>query len=178
MNFGEWLRTRRQQRGYSQEALGRLSGKSGAYISMLERGYNTTGRSDIRPSLETIDSLARALEAPIAEARVIAGYCAPESTISTRTVRAVALFEALPEEFQDMVIDQLFLLAERFGKEAGAKAAEATMAVRRTAAKKAATRRVAANRRTERLHPDMFIKNNLDEVDHIEPARRSSKKRA
>jgi transcriptional regulator with XRE-family HTH domain len=52
--FGQVLRTIRQSRGLSQEALGFESGYHRTYISLLERGVNS-------PSLATILELATAL---------------------------------------------------------------------------------------------------------------------
>jgi transcriptional regulator with XRE-family HTH domain len=57
--FAHNLRTQRQQRGLSQEALGHASGLHRTEISLLERA----GRD---PRLSTISRLARALGIPAA----------------------------------------------------------------------------------------------------------------
>ncbi len=58
--FAEALRRARKERGLSQEALGFESGYHRTYISMLER-------AQMNPSLQTILSIAAALNIPAAQ---------------------------------------------------------------------------------------------------------------
>lgn len=51
------IRKLRRQRRLSQEKLGRLAGFSTSFVSMLERGVRA-------PTLDTIDTLAKALRVP------------------------------------------------------------------------------------------------------------------
>lgn len=53
--FGQLLRELRSQAGITQEELAHRSGLHHTYISLLERGLKS-------PSLDVIESLARALE--------------------------------------------------------------------------------------------------------------------
>ena len=54
-NFANSLKELRQARGLSQESLSSTAGLDRTYISMLERGKR-------KPSLETIEKIATALE--------------------------------------------------------------------------------------------------------------------
>lgn len=51
----------------------------------------------IQPSVEFMDSLARALGVPISEAREIAGYNARKSTEAPQLRRLIALFDEMPD---------------------------------------------------------------------------------
>jgi transcriptional regulator with XRE-family HTH domain len=55
--FGERIRTLREERGLSREALAEKCGLSAVYLKKLEAGERLT------PTLETLDSIARALGA-------------------------------------------------------------------------------------------------------------------
>jgi transcriptional regulator with XRE-family HTH domain len=56
--LGERVRTRRRERGLTQEALAEALSLSVAYVSLIERG----GRN---PPFTTVVSIARALEVPV-----------------------------------------------------------------------------------------------------------------
>ena len=56
-SFAKVLRTEREARGISQEALGQLAGLHRTYVSMLERGIHS-------PSLAAIEALAASLKVP------------------------------------------------------------------------------------------------------------------
>ena len=73
--FGEWLYRVRKRVGLSQQELADLSGCSKSYISTLERGAVHSGSGgEIRPSEEIVAAIANALNAPINDARLAAGY--------------------------------------------------------------------------------------------------------
>lgn len=96
MTFGDWLRKKRTEKGYSLRELSRLA--NGActhgYISQLEK--NTGGKKGAyQPDIEIVDSLAEALDAPINEARLAAGY-APK-TITRRPETIPELVAALEQ---------------------------------------------------------------------------------
>lgn len=85
MHFGTWLRNARKAAALSQERLASLAAThgvrvTGAYISNLERGYDTNkAGKPIRPSHELVEALAKALRVPIDDALLAAGY-APVDT--------------------------------------------------------------------------------------------------
>lgn len=60
MEVGRAIRTRRQARGLSQEALAERAGLHRNYVGLLERGERN-------PSLTTLNAVARALETTLAE---------------------------------------------------------------------------------------------------------------
>lgn len=67
--FGEWLRHWRRVADLTQEQLGQKVGVKKQHISNLERGEKSayTGKT-MRPSLELVVKLAKALNRPITEA--------------------------------------------------------------------------------------------------------------
>lgn len=77
MTFGNWLKNKRAELRVSGAELERLSGVSRQYISNLERElvYEKT-QNLVKPSVEIVDRLARALGVNGAEARLAAGYAA------------------------------------------------------------------------------------------------------
>ena len=80
MEFGKWLKENRKTADISQEALAALASGyggsvTGAYISNLERSYDTNKvGKPIRPSEQIVDAIALALNRSIDEARLAAGY--------------------------------------------------------------------------------------------------------
>lgn len=60
--IGEIIKKYRQEHDLSMEEFGRRSGLSKAYISLIERGKNTRSDKPIVPSIDTIKSIADALE--------------------------------------------------------------------------------------------------------------------
>ncbi len=57
--FGRRIRELRQERGWTQEALGQKAGKHWTYIGGIERGTRN-------PTITVADALARAFEVPLA----------------------------------------------------------------------------------------------------------------
>lgn len=75
MTFGEWLRERLKSREMSNADLARLTGLSPTYIGHLVRDFSPNTKSGkVRPSEESVTVIASALNAPIDEARLAAGY--------------------------------------------------------------------------------------------------------
>ena len=74
--FSKWLVEARQASGFTQPELAKLAKTSKQYISTFERALET-GAAVPRPSEALVDRLARALNRPIAEARLAAGYAPP-----------------------------------------------------------------------------------------------------
>jgi len=78
MEFGNWLRQQRRQRGWSAAHLARLAGVSQACVSSLE---GDAGRS---PTLATAERLTLALGMPLWEA--LREMSAPPTSLGTRKV--------------------------------------------------------------------------------------------
>jgi len=96
MTFGDWLREKRTEKGYSLRELSRRANGvcTHGYISQLEK--NTGGKKGTyQPDLEIVDSLAKALHTPIDEARLAAGY-APK-TLTRKPETIPELVEALAQ---------------------------------------------------------------------------------
>src|SRR5215470_13637850 len=77
--FGLWLKRCRKRRGLTQLELAKRAGDicTDKYISLLERGKESGKKGQpTRPSEEIVEALARALDAPIEDARLAAGYSA------------------------------------------------------------------------------------------------------
>lgn len=114
--FGKWLRARRLDLGLTQAELGERIDRTGQAISAYECGTvrSTSGRK-IRLDVSVVDALARALQAPINEAREAAGY-APvlkSSQPSPAVVQATRYLEDLPTDDQEGLLAQIKALHER-----------------------------------------------------------------
>lgn len=80
MKFGEYLKTKREEKNLSMNKLGELSGVSAMYISHLE-----SGKRD-RPSPEIIGRLAKGLEESYENLMTAAGYFDPFDIIMENEV--------------------------------------------------------------------------------------------
>ena len=124
MHFGDWLRERREERGLSQGDLAKAANDvcTSAYISNLERGvYVGKNGEASRPSVEIVDALAAALNVPLVEARVAAGYAAPdESFNSVAARRAAEYIERTQEEKQEDVLAIMDFWQRRYPVQAAA----------------------------------------------------------
>lgn len=76
--LGQLIRDRRRELGLTQEELEGLSGVSQTYISQVERGRTT------RPLEETLAVFSEALQIPLRDLRVAAGWLEVESVVVTR----------------------------------------------------------------------------------------------
>lgn len=72
MNFGKYLKIKREEKSLSMNKLGELSGVSAMYISQLERGRKVT------PSPKILGKLAEGLNEPYEDLMQAAGYIAME----------------------------------------------------------------------------------------------------
>lgn len=76
-SFGEWLRTHRKEKGWTQEELAAASGISPSYISTIERSQpHTITGGKIRPEREKVLALARAVGGDQVVALLLCGYSA------------------------------------------------------------------------------------------------------
>lgn len=97
--FGQKMQRWRESAHISQAELSRRTGYSRAYISNLERDFSPTAQGGKpQPSVETCDKIARALGVPIAEARLAAGYAAPEE-VKAEKKKTITAEEALKNAF-------------------------------------------------------------------------------
>lgn len=121
IEFGEWLKKWREEKGFTQDELGKAIGKTKQHISNLERRqqhYASGGYA--RPSLETVDSLARALGRPLKEARDVAGYGLADSSSEPAETVEEALRQAFMfggKPLSDEEIDQLRPYMEMLDRE-------------------------------------------------------------
>lgn len=76
MGFGAWLRSAREERGLSLRQLAERAHNvcTFGYIAQLERETLGKKGQTYQPDLEIVDALAVALEKPMDEARLAAGY--------------------------------------------------------------------------------------------------------
>jgi transcriptional regulator with XRE-family HTH domain len=90
--FGAWLKFWRKKRRLTQAQLAERAGNicTDSYISALERvkGPGKKGHTT-RASEQIIEALAKALNAPIAEARLAAGYSATRPASNSTAVATV-----------------------------------------------------------------------------------------
>lgn len=113
MNFGKWLLEKRKEQRLTQTGLGVRAGISTSYVSTLEREqpHGITNAAP-QPTVEVVESIAKALNADIDEARLAAGY-APRNGSATNTFNLgenarVQLFDKnLSEEDQAEIAEQL-----------------------------------------------------------------------
>lgn len=61
VQFGEWLRRQREARGWSLRDLASRTGLSHAYLRLIERGYDPRSGAPVRPTVESLVSLANGL---------------------------------------------------------------------------------------------------------------------
>lgn len=71
---GRIIKEARERRDWSQHELGRKSGVSHSYISMIERGYDSRTKKPFDPHPLKLEALALALSIPYRVLREAAGY--------------------------------------------------------------------------------------------------------
>jgi transcriptional regulator with XRE-family HTH domain len=100
--FGQWVREARLKIGMTQKTLAQSIGVTDSYISLLELQKPATGQSSpIRPSLHLVEAIARTLGTSCEEARLIAGYAAPETKPhAVRRLGFMEMFLRLPPHVQ------------------------------------------------------------------------------
>lgn len=73
--FGEFLTRHREKLGLTQVEVARRVGLSHSYIMNLEQGKDLTGKSKkLKPPVEVVDQIAKALNLPVNKVRRIAGH--------------------------------------------------------------------------------------------------------
>lgn len=113
-SFGEWLKPQRKRCGLTQKALVIAANNvcTEQYISNLENKYDVgKGGQPIRPRLEIVDALAKALADKCgedygrlaAEARAAAGYAPPDMQSGNAQAQADELDPAALAEFSSRV---------------------------------------------------------------------------
>lgn len=116
MTFGEWLRERLNGRGMNNADLARLTELSPTYIGHLVRDFSPNTKSGrVRPSEETVDSIAKALGVPVDEARLAAGYAAVHETASHDLDGVFVSFDSaseLTEEEKSELLAAVRLIAQ------------------------------------------------------------------
>lgn len=79
-SLGAWLREKRLAAGLSLQDVADRAGVSKQYVNTIEREVpHPESKGKPRPTQKVVDGLAKAVGAPIAEARLIAGYAPPET---------------------------------------------------------------------------------------------------
>jgi transcriptional regulator with XRE-family HTH domain len=98
--FGRWLLEKRQAAGLSQQQVADRAKVSKQYVSNLERSApHPVSKALPKPSLAKVDALAGAVGAPLAEARLVAGFAPPETgTAEISQARLLFYFNDLPED--------------------------------------------------------------------------------
>lgn len=102
-SFGLWLRKCRETRGLSQSDLARLAEVSRAYISRLENDSHVPSGRPLKPSVEVLQALARALMVSDAEVMYAAGILDAEPERSDFADRMAELFAKLSPETQEAI---------------------------------------------------------------------------
>jgi transcriptional regulator with XRE-family HTH domain len=93
--FGAWLYKWRKARGLTQKELGLKAECAYSLISMYERGVRSeVSNTYMRPEPELVERLATALDRPVEEARLLAGYNASPVPVTMKDVGQV--MEDLP----------------------------------------------------------------------------------
>lgn len=79
--FGEWVRRRRKALGMNQQQLAEKMGVKQPNISRMEKNYHQPYDRPVRPDLDTVYKVARALNAPDEEALLYGGYVVGSSGV-------------------------------------------------------------------------------------------------
>lgn len=106
-HFGEWVRRWRKAKGLTQQELADMVGKTKSYISNIERNEpNPTTNAPIRPRVEVVDKIGKALSKTAAEAREMAGYGIRENagTSSGSQLKTAAHSNEAPKDLEELLI--------------------------------------------------------------------------
>jgi len=113
--FGEWLRERRQAAGLSLQDVADRADLTKQTLSTLERDMPRTaqGRAP-RPHEETVDAIAQAVGAPIAEARHYAKLRGPDARAEpSETQKLVMYFDELPRTDREAALTMIKALWQK-----------------------------------------------------------------
>lgn len=106
-NFSDWLRNQLKNQGISNAELARRVGVSPTHIGNLVRNHSPNKKSgEAGASVELIDKIAKALGAPIAEARLAAGFAPPIGTVEYAGLLETEL-EFLNERMMSSGVDRI-----------------------------------------------------------------------
>lgn len=134
MTLGDYIKNYRTSHGLSQRKFASMCGLSYGYISMLEKGLNTSTGDPIVPTLQTMRSLAKAMGTTIHSIATEVDDLYMDLTgdekqppdpggLSEEETMLIEAFRALPADERRRVLGLLQLAAER-GRTAPASAAE------------------------------------------------------
>lgn len=113
MEFSDWLRIQLQDKGWTNAELARRVGVSQTYIGNLVRGYSPNTKSGkARPSVAVVDRMAKALNIPLDEARLVAGY-APQLDRPVSAKEAIELIRRMIPGFEGLLLSSGELTDER-----------------------------------------------------------------
>lgn len=103
LTFGQWIQGWLDKTGLKQSDLVQRTGLAKSYINTLVRDVpnSTTGRVP-RPEPEVVAKIARALGAPINEARAAAGYAILKETPETQEALLQSRFGLLMTKYQKL----------------------------------------------------------------------------
>ena len=82
-SIGEMIKKYRQEHGMSMDEFASRCGLSKAYISLIERGKNTSSDKPIVPSIDTVKAIADVLGVDLNVLLRSMGYDAPMKTVIT-----------------------------------------------------------------------------------------------
>lgn len=103
--FGDWLRSERENRGLSQADLARLANLNRAVINKIESGT--------RPTPDTLKSIAKGLKLPEGEVMRAAGILSQIPKASAQKEELNYLFDQLNNNDQKTILDMMrFLLSK------------------------------------------------------------------
>ena len=60
MKLGVWLKKYREKNNMTMQDMANLCGFSKSYVSMLEKGINSTTNKPVSPTIQTLEKIARA----------------------------------------------------------------------------------------------------------------------
>ncbi len=110
IEFSDWLENILKEKN--------LNGNKLAVLSGLDRGIISRALNRQRmPSPESLIAMATALEIPVVDIFVAAGYIPPSPPESQKRGLLDHMFAALPEEKKDDVLDYVHMKQEQWRKE-------------------------------------------------------------
>ena len=123
MKLGDYIKQYRTEHGLSQRQFASMCGLSYGYISMLEKGVNTSTGAPIVPTLQTMRSLATGMGTTIHKIASevedlyldLAGeekQPSPQEGLSDLAIQIARLVDRLPPESRQLLLVQVRALAQ------------------------------------------------------------------
>lgn len=116
MSFGQWVRTRREERGITQREVGERMGLDSTYVSRIERGAVNTW-----PTPDEARRWARALETTIEDLMRSVGYLPEEeqseAEVFASMVTTVSRAESLPPRLKRIMLETIEMAREQASQE-------------------------------------------------------------